>query len=460
MSAKVTEPIYETEVIEISELPKVKTVKDDALFLIVQDGRSKQAEFKHMNAAAVKAAAEYTKESLVPVTVAIGSLSAGIDDVKALHQADVKQLSAAISSSATLLTAHLSDKIICTAESLSADFDDKLQKEDSKIRTLQKFVDDQDLGSIRSQLIDINYNVKHVSADVAKTAENLASTAKTLKAQITTEVKASAAKTLEAGKSYTDSEVKAAKSTLESKIKSVSTELTSQIASLSGSMVRSDMKLSAALDTNVERLDSSFAALSNSISADIGTLSTAISACVADEAALSTQLYGEDGDVMQIASDLSTLDIKLYGLKIEELNESNEIVTTVISAGDIDYLSAEVSNLASAVNSLSIEVASLKTSLEQNMKTATVTEDVQTGSYKLKADSIELCKMNIKKAGYQPVAVTTVKVFDEHQVEQEEVLALNRYVVSDERAAVELKNELNIDVNVNVQLKVSYVKSK
>ena len=163
---------------------------------------------------------------------------------------------------------------------------------------------------------------------------------------------------------------------------------------------------------------------------------------------------------MQIASGLSTLDIKLYGLKIEELNESNEIVTTVISAGDIDYLSAEVSSLASAINSLSAEVASLKASLEQHMKTATVTEDVQAGSYRLKADSIELCKMNIKKAGYQPIAVTTVKVFDEHQVEQEEVLALNRYVVSDEGAAVELKNELNIDVNVNVQLKVSYVKSK
>lgn len=126
MSAKVTEPIYETEVIEVSELPKVKTVKDDALFLIVQDGRSKQAEFKHMNAAAVKAAAEDTKERLVPITAAIGSLSAGIDDVKASQQADVKQLSAAISSSAMLLSARLSDKIICTAESLSADFDDKL----------------------------------------------------------------------------------------------------------------------------------------------------------------------------------------------------------------------------------------------------------------------------------------------------------------------------------------------
>ena len=90
MSAKVTEPIYETEVIEVSELPKVKTVKDDALFLIVQDGRSKQAEFKHMNAAAVKAAAEDTKERLVPVAAAIGSLSASINDVKASQQADVK----------------------------------------------------------------------------------------------------------------------------------------------------------------------------------------------------------------------------------------------------------------------------------------------------------------------------------------------------------------------------------
>ena len=172
MSAKVTEPIYETEVIEVSELPKVKTVKDDALFLIVQDGRSKQAEFKSIKAAAVKAAAEDTKERLVPIAESISSISNDVEDLKSMQQDDVGIVSAAIKQSADQLSSNLSYTISTTAASLSVSFDDKLQKEFYKIRELEKFVDDQELGSIRSQRIDINYNMNHVSADAAKTAKD------------------------------------------------------------------------------------------------------------------------------------------------------------------------------------------------------------------------------------------------------------------------------------------------
>lgn len=449
MSVKVDEPIYQTEVVKVSEMPIAKKLSDESKFLVVQDSLSRQIAYKNLESQIAEYIVDDISEDFQTLVEKINYISSAIDSND--HQQDV-----VISQLSVKTYRQISSTASQLSSSLTYETDKKIQNEDEKFSLLKLFIDQQNLSAIRAETMKNTADIQSLNdketTDIAQLSNHLTYAINTTAAHLS--------------------------SAIVSQTATISTMLSTQL-------VHDYSELRQGMTDYEQQTDIFKADVNSKLSADKISIQNLIDAAKQTETqlemtierfdSLETELYGlsDDGQIQQLSDRIQQLSDELSNVEDIQIQQDNRFTTaistlsndvfdqlTALSVDDLGGLSEKVAVLSAFMQtaaSMVSELDSKVTQLSAEISSLNIIETQTTGPFELKDES-QYIRVNLFKAGYRPVSIVSVQLFDEHSATTDRCYARNRFITSDREGQIEFVKTTTDYFTALVTLEVAYQK--
>lgn len=426
MSVELNKPVYKTEVVKVSEMPSVKSIKNDSLFLIVQNGFSKQLKYDVLQEQIKSKLIEDIQEDFATLINTIDSLKSSIKQLNSQQEKYSK-----ISSELVNNSSNLSTSVYNTIDNQFAVIKDQ-------IKSIKTFVDSQNLSDITRKILNIENDLGNLrysyTSDIRSINNSIDNTLRnatdkfnnTLNNKFnekTTEVIATT------DKRYSEvlSNVKNKFSKLSVDISNLSNYSYDKFSIISSNVLNINNNLST-ISSDINSIESDILTLSSNVNDNESLLTSAVQKC--DE-----------------------LEVKLYGLKYDDPNDSTKV--KVVSNGDIDTIYSKLSKTTSDIIYNSTSIQTINNKLNDLCK-----QEDKFSNYIVSEKSDDYYSINVEMSGYIPIAITYTEVIDEkHKTTLDSCFVQNRFICSNKEAKLQIVNTSNKQQNVNVKILVTYLKS-